>query len=427
MNADALLIRQLPLHLFHEGAPIEDWLATPFASMSDAQLASTCIEAISTPKTGDKRNSFLLHAPLELLARLALLPGVERAHCDEARRRIAEIAVRYANDGEELDVAPRDFESVGAARASLLEAMVSGGRAEADAALCYLLQHESLPRIARELFDPIATSYGAAGHAPILLAELQRVAGRYVGVGQLLRAPLRYLVSQSNVALPWVDRHSAHRVEGAANEPASLWQAFAQPESISVPDHSIATELLAPEKLGRYERDLGAFSFADTDAIERVLLRAAAHSMLQDDAKQAPYGWTHCMTLPLALMTNTLHSRNPQRVTAMAAAEVYAFRATMGKTRLSDTWKPEPPKHRELIAATPNEAASIAFHASREERWALLSKLTMFAATHRDAHLAKYTLACFDAAARDPDCESLYFAAAAYLGAWWREFDAIRG
>ena len=46
------------------------------------------------------------------------------------------------------------------------------------------------------------------------------------------------------------------------------------------------------------------------------------------------------------------------------------------------------------------------------------------AALHRDAHVAKYTLACFDAAACDPDFTSLYFAAAAHLFDWWQQHDA---
>jgi hypothetical protein len=41
------------------------------------------------------------------------------------------------------------------------------------------------------------------------------------------------------------------------------------------------------------------------------------------------------------------------------------------------------------------------------------------AATHEDAHLAKYTYACLAAAETDPRQRSLYRAAAASLAAWW--------
>ena len=59
------------------------------------------------------------------------------------------------------------------------------------------------------------------------------------------------------------------------------------------------------------------------------------------------------------------------------------------------------------------------FHASDGERDAIVPELAARAASHEDAHLAKYTLACFDAAAADPEQRRLYLAAAAYLGAWW--------
>ena len=41
------------------------------------------------------------------------------------------------------------------------------------------------------------------------------------------------------------------------------------------------------------------------------------------------------------------------------------------------------------------------------------------ACAHRDAHLVKYTLACLDAAAADPDAARLFHAGAASLLAFW--------
>ena len=49
-----------------------------------------------------------------------------------------------------------------------------------------------------------------------------------------------------------------------------------------------------------------------------------------------------------------------------------------------------------------------------------MTTLATEAALHHDAHLAKYTLACFDAAANDRKTAPLFIAAAAYLGAWWK-------
>ncbi len=426
MQFETQALRNLPLALFTERAPIEPWLATSIAAMSDARLIEACIDAISRPKAGNKRTSFLLHAPLELLARAALLPLVQLQQRDLARRRIAEIAVRYANAGEELSIVEKRYESASEAQAELLRAVASGDSDVADAALCHVLQRMPITQIASDLFDPIAASYAAAAHAPILLAELHRVAGRFTNAGLLVRAPLRYLASQPNARLNWLDASEALASESMPEEPTQLARVLSKPEAIALAEHSITATLPAPESLGRYQRDLGAFAFKDVGAVARVLLRTAAHSMLQDDAKHAPYGWTHCLTLPLALLSNLPYSNNTQRVCAMASAEVYAFRATMARVALDFNWKPEPPTHREWIAATPREAAAIVYHAPENERSAYREKLATEAAVHRDAHLAKYTLACFDAAARDPEYESLYLAAAAYLNAWWREFDAER-
>jgi hypothetical protein len=418
MTPNAIALRALPVDAFESSSSLRSWLATPFTALSDAQLIETCIDAISPPKV-DKRNSFLLHAPLELLARAALLPSVRPEAREIARQRIAEIAVRYAMDGEEVVVVTASrLTNSDEARKQVIEAIGAGNRELANAALSFLLQHESPAGIAHFLFDLVATSYAAAGHAPILFAELHRASGRYASVGNLIRAPLRYLVGQQNATLEWAADFRVRESVDIARESESLWRA--------VEDHSITSELSAPQALGRYARDLSAFSFGDVKSVERVLLRLAAHSMLQDEPKHAPYGWTHCLTMPLALMANAQFSSRPERAAAMAAAEVYAFRATMGIVEIDEHWKPEPPLHRDLLAATPTQAASIAFHTSIEKRGELRCELATFAATHRDAHLAKYTLACFDASARDPDAVALYLAAAAYLGAWWRDLDARR-
>ena len=60
------------------------------------------------------------------------------------------------------------------------------------------------------------------------------------------------------------------------------------------------------------------------------------------------------------------------------------------------------------------------WHTTNAERPAVMARLASRAATHEDAHLAKYTLACIDAARDDPGASRLYLAAAAHLSAWWR-------
>ena len=56
-----------------------------------------------------------------------------------------------------------------------------------------------------------------------------------------------------------------------------------------------------------------------------------------------------------------------------------------------------------------------------------MRQLVTHAALHGDAHLAKYTLACLDAARDDPGARRLYLAAAAHLAGWWRTRGADDG
>ena len=74
----------------------------------------------------------------------------------------------------------------------------------------------------------------------------------------------------------------------------------------------------------------------------------------------------------------------------------------------------------DALASDPATAASAAFHATGEQLDALVPELAARAGAHEDAHLAKYTLACVDAAGTDPAYRRVYLAAAASLSAWWK-------
>lgn len=124
----------------------------------------------------------------------------------------------------------------------------------------------------------------------------------------------------------------------------------------------------------------------------RALSRVAAWSMLQEPTTYVPYGWTHTLTIPQAVMSLDI---DPSLAVAVAGTQVIGFRASMGSLRLD----PDLP----VPAIDPLRIADLATNASR----------------HSDAHLVKYTLACFDAAAADPEMANLYMAAASRLSSWW--------
>src|ERR1700721_4643712 len=98
MNDPIALLRGLPIEVFEAPKPNDAWTDCPLAGASDAVLIQAVAAAIATPKA-QINSSFLLHAPLELLARAWLLPHVPPCAREAARRRIAEIAARYAAEG----------------------------------------------------------------------------------------------------------------------------------------------------------------------------------------------------------------------------------------------------------------------------------------------------------------------------------------
>ena len=153
------------------------------------------------------------------------------------------------------------------------------------------------------------------------------------------------------------------------------------------------------------------------------LQRLAAASMVQDTPAAAPYGWSHCLTMPQAVLgLARAGAADPEQAIAVAATFVLGFRATQGTVDVDPAWSPagvgDP---LEALDGTPAEAAAGAWHATNGERAAVVARLASRAATHEDAHLAKYTLACIDAARDDPGASRLYLAAAAHLSAWWRD------
>ena len=169
---------------------------------------------------------------------------------------------------------------------------------------------------------------------------------------------------------------------------------------------------------------LGAGS--DVAARARQVLRAAAWSMLLEPPDFAPYTWTHCLTMPLAVLDVAADSGDELAALAVAMTHVTGFRASAAQRPLVP-WGDGPdagaaPSRESLgesLGHGPGEAAAAAWRAAATGEDGLVGLLATRAATHHDAHYVKYTLACLDAAAADPTCRPLYLAAAAHLAGYW--------
>jgi hypothetical protein len=417
MHDPVQILRALPLEAFEAPRAEEAWARCSLASVSDAILVQAAAAAISPPKLRID-SSFLLHAPLELLARAWHLQQLPPGRREPTRRRIAELAVRYAASGPEIQCGPKAYPDATRALSALRSALRGGDAAGVDSALLFLLPRASRDQLRAALADEILPLLGAAAHAPILLMLLCGSAGRFPGATALLRAPLRALALESDLRLTWMDDIQ----EPAAGDASGLFDCLAAaPHQIASPSKSIAPTMLAVERDGHAAGVLAAATSAATagDA-ERALLRVAALSMLQDDPSHAPYGWTHCFTLPQSILSLADVVSSTVRTVRIAATHALGFRATLGRTALVYPFEPGSESAAPFLDLEPADAAAVAFHVAGDERRALTRQLIEYGGAHADAHVSKYTMACLLAADRCPEDAPLYLAAATYLASWWR-------
>src|ERR1700710_632899 len=98
------------------------YVAREFDRLSDDQLFGIAAAIVSQPKH-EPADSFILHAPLELLARRSLLPIVPPGRQAAVRERMIWVAATYEHAGASIGGAPNaDFESPPAAAAALAAA-----------------------------------------------------------------------------------------------------------------------------------------------------------------------------------------------------------------------------------------------------------------------------------------------------------------
>jgi hypothetical protein len=386
-------------------------------NLSDEQLFDAAALVVQRPKV-DPANSFILHAPLELLARRALLRLVPAGRRDAVRERMVWVAATYARAGESLEPAPpREFDSAAAARSTLLDATIAKDLDAVDAAARWLARHGTTIDVMK-LADPAVDSLAAAGHASIYFFHLGRTAASNRAALALLRPLVREIARGPELRVEW----TRNGVEARGTDVTSFENALARTPRLGLPGSDFIFPTVHQVDRGGQARDLISASLpADLAAAGAAALRVAANSMLQDNPQFAPYGWSHCLTLPQSVLGLAPRLSNPTVATAIAATYVVAFRAAQSDRDIDMDRQPEPTSLAlaDAIDADPSTAAGAVFHASDAARAALIAELAARAASHEDAHLAKYTLACLDAAAQDPAHDRLYLSAAAYLRAWW--------
>ena len=408
-------------------APVDDLRAAYFRAgfdrLPDVELAARVARTVAVPRI-DPADSFVLHAPLELVARCALLSRVAPAAREVARLRIFAIADRYEAFGPPVTPPPAArFDSIADGAARLVAAIDWGELGDVDEAARWVGRAASPLELQAALTDAVTPRLAAAAHAPIFLYHLPRVAPRGELTGELLRGLARELARAPQCRLHWIDRRGPG--DGAAS-PDELFAAvaatpsgpidgptpFIYPLMSKVDENGVAAEVLDAVTRG-----------SDVEERGRALLRAAAWSMLLEPPEHAPYGWSHCLTMPQAVIGIAATSVDPSAQLAIAATSVVAYRAAIARNPLVDGFRPPSSigGWRGALESGPTPAAAAVWRAPGEDLDAVQAELATRASIQRDAHLVKYVLACFDAAAGDPAHRRLFLAAAASLVGWWAD------
>ncbi len=398
--------------------------ATSISAPSSSDALDHAATAIAAPRE-EPGDSFVLHAPLETLARIGLL---DHAADDDRSRildRIGSIADLYASyDAWDAPGGIAAFAGVEDARSALVGSLAASDFDGVDAAVGWLTTHLDAGELIRAVVDPILPSLAAAAHGSIFLYLLPRVAARNLPAATMLRTTAHELARRPELRLTFVDDLPAVSAMSSADAGAELERRLVRPASVSPGSNFIFPVMDAVERNGLaadVTADLaGSLSVRDA---RHALLRTAARSMLQDDRNHAPYGWSHCLTMPQATLGVADAAERPEAAIAIAATYVLGFRSALGSTTIDPAWMPEPPTSGSSssldLDTDLDHAVAQAWHAAVADRPAIWRQLAGHAGAHEDAHLAKYTLACLDATRGDPSHEHLYLAAAAHLNAWW--------
>ncbi len=365
-------------------------LAAMTTSIAES-LVLDAVERVSIPRA-EPADSFVLHAPLELMARVGLLPFVPPDRRGAALAALREMVEQYEAAGPACD--PPDtmsFPTPQDAAEALDRSLRDGDLDTVDAATVWLAAHCSHREIRHLVAESIVDSLAAAAHAPIGLHLLARVAGGSLSA-TLLRGPLREVARQPDWRITWF------RGAPVPAEPTSLSSALTAIPQLGRPGSDFIFPLMSQiEQAGVAARVLGPAlgNTLDVATVRRELQRAAVWSMVHDDPQQAPYGWSHALTMPQAVLSLAGDGVDRRTAVAVAATFVAGFRAAHGTRPLGS-----------IVPDTTTEPRSV-------------SDLASYAARHHDAHLVKYTLACLHAAADDPTWRNEYLGAAAYLADWW--------
>ena len=321
-----------PLHGLTIANDADDFRRPELGRLSDQRLAECTAEVIGVPRAhvADGQHSFVLHTPLELMARNALLPYVATVGRKQARHRIIALAAGYQSSGPPLPEPPaRSYDSLFHAASALSEGIEGQDLEGVDLAAGWLGPRLRSDQVVA-LPDHIVDRLSAAGHGNVYLQLLSRNHPRGFP-NQMLRPLVRALAVASSQRIDVPDDRVSGEHQQASTE--ALLDVLTRVPVIGPAKHYGIAALVDHARAGDALRDLvdadGRFTSPREPPVEP--LRFAAQAMLQGPAESSPYGWTHCLTLSQAALMVGAVCESPSRAIYVGAAYLAAHWATLGE------------------------------------------------------------------------------------------------
>ena len=380
---------------------------------SDHTFLLACLAEMEGSTTG--LSSLEIHAPLEVMARYALLPQVASAQRERARRNMAKAAGDFAETASPPAASP-----VGYADATpTVDWIDSPWEAVGDS----LSEATRWPRNLKVLITRVLQQVGGAGHGQILLHHVldadPHVRRKLLPHMQMfIRAFCEDQSTDRGAVIPQI-RPLLHASPGAIEEflggirrsrtstlHTGIRGVMARGQSVDVPEVSDSTRAKP-------------FEVAGTACI------AAARIMLTADADME-YGWSHCMTLSEAAWGFVDRGTEDEVAASVALSYVAAFVSALGFpgwqspiSAASASATGITAFRQALASASPDDAVAICLGATEDVMMEAWGDVISRASALEDAHLVKYVHACFRSAARRPDAECTFLAAATRLLSRW--------
>jgi len=304
---------------------------------SDAGVLRSAIDRAAYP--AKEPRSFALHAPLELLARAALLPHVAPAARALAREQVAACGRHYAATTAPLPGVPERAPE-GAGLPDLLAGIEAGDLPGTAALARELARALPMDRLAAALAPATVDTLAAAGHAPIFFQRAARLdAARAADARALLAALAPELARTPQLRIRWQPApRDAGDTEAVCDAVERSLAATTASDAGGV--GSLSGRVHATETAGVPERALGDALALDwarpavAERLTRLACRVAVRSMLAEAPTFAKYGWSHALTLAHASRDLLRLGADPVRCTRNALLYVLASRHTMARIPL---------------------------------------------------------------------------------------------